>query len=440
VAALETARGGQATITAPALAFTFAPSGRRGAPSRLARVATLGRGMAVWQAPGAAQDLITADRLALRLNADQHPQAAAAEGRVLLAAGARPGSPSRQVQASHLVASFAADGGLRQARAAGSVVLRQGDERALADRADFDPARNSVLLQARPDSAFTHGKVSAASPELTLSAPSVREQGGRVVAEGGVTASLLPRAAQGHSGAGSAAPFGGAGGQPIDIAAQRAALAPKGAAGDFSGAVRLWQGANVMWADRVTFARDAPRFSAVGDVRSTFLAPRGLPEERGGSLAALAGSGHAGRTRPAAPARPMPVMAVADRLDYVGATRQAVYSGHVKVTAGDSILTAQKLRIEFLPAGAPAAPARVRRVVAEGGAQLLEPGRRAAAEQIVYDFAAGLVTLSGGSPSIFDAELGYLAGSTLTFSPSNASIRVESGGGSRTYGEYRIKK
>ncbi|HZT72984.1 MAG TPA: LptA/OstA family protein [Terriglobales bacterium] len=429
-ALLATRRGGTATIVAPALAFAFAPPARRGAV-RLAAVTSIGRGTASWLAPGSEPERITADRLAVRLDASQRPQIVTGAGAVQLTAAG-----GRTLSAQRVRASFGADGRLRAARAAGDVILRQGDEEVRADTADFEPAANALRLAAQPASAFTQGQVAAASPALRLSAPEVRQQNGVTEADGGVVAALLPRAAATPNAPPASAYFGDAA-QAVNIAAQQARIERNGAAGVFTGAVRLWQGANVLWAEQVAFDRAGPRVTASGGVKTTFLAPHGLPAAGGrAGLAALARPG-----RRAAAAGAMPVTITAGRLIYSGAGRQASYSDHVQVSAGDATLTAPRLTVELLPAAAnAAAPARIQRVIASGGAEMRQPGRQAKAERMVYDFTRDEVTLSGGSPSIFDAELGFLSGSTLTFSPSSDSIRVESGAGARSFGEYRVQK
>ena len=58
---------------------------------------------------------------------------------------------------------------------------------------------------------------------------------------------------------------------------------------------------------------------------------------------------------------------------------------------------------------------RVDRVVAEGHVLVLQPNRRAEGEKLVYTAAEDKFVLTGGPPSIFDAEQGKIYGSFVDF-------------------------
>jgi lipopolysaccharide export system protein LptA len=114
----------------------------------------------------------------------------------------------------------------------------------------------------------------------------------------------------------------------------------------------------------------------------------------------------------------------------------------VVLTSAQARLTAGRLQVDLAPSAsktASAGPAVLQRVTASEDVKITQPGREAKAQTVVYDMAENRITMRGGPPSIYDAEHGYLTGETLTFFPSNDTIRVESEPGKRTFGEYRVK-
>ena len=68
---------------------------------------------------------------------------------------------------------------------------------------------------------------------------------------------------------------------------------------------------------------------------------------------------------------------------------------------------------------------RVNRVVAEGHVLILQPNRRAEGEKLVYTAAEDKFVLTGGPPSIFDAEQGRVTGVSLTFFRADDRVLVE---------------
>ncbi len=200
----------------------------------------------------------------------------------------------------------------------------------------------------------------------------------------------------------------------------------------FAGGVRLWQGPDLIAANRIILDRGQATLDAGGEVTSVFQ----VPAPRAKSTA----TAHAGKPAVTA-ARTLLIRA--QSLHFAQRQAWARYQGHVLLTQGPNRLTAPVLTVFFSPqpnAGhTPATPSlRLNRVVATGGVHMSSVGRRGQAAKVIYDPVHNLITLSGGSPSIFDAELGFLTGRSLTFSPSGDTIRVESWSHSRLYTSYRV--
>jgi lipopolysaccharide export system protein LptA len=73
----------------------------------------------------------------------------------------------------------------------------------------------------------------------------------------------------------------------------------------------------------------------------------------------------------------------------------------------------------------PAMPGQIERIVAEERVVITEPRRHATGERLVYTAAEDKFVLTGGPPSIFDAERGKTTGDSLTFYRHDDKVLVE---------------
>jgi lipopolysaccharide export system protein LptA len=64
-------------------------------------------------------------------------------------------------------------------------------------------------------------------------------------------------------------------------------------------------------------------------------------------------------------------------------------------------------------------------MIAEGSVRVQQPNRRAEGEKLVYTAADDRFVLTGGPPSIFDAEQGKITGVSLTFFRRDDRVLVE---------------
>ena len=80
------------------------------------------------------------------------------------------------------------------------------------------------------------------------------------------------------------------------------------------------------------------------------------------------------------------------------------------------------------------------RIVAEGHVVIQEPARRAEGEKLVYTAADDKFVLTGGSPSIFDAERGKITGDSLTFYKRDDRVLVEGRETSPTVTQTRVAR
>jgi lipopolysaccharide export system protein LptA len=72
-----------------------------------------------------------------------------------------------------------------------------------------------------------------------------------------------------------------------------------------------------------------------------------------------------------------------------------------------------------------AGPGQLDRMVAEGDVVIQQPTRRAEGQKLVYMVAEDKFVLTGGPPSIFDAEQGKITGVSLTFFRRDDRVLVE---------------
>ena len=69
--------------------------------------------------------------------------------------------------------------------------------------------------------------------------------------------------------------------------------------------------------------------------------------------------------------------------------------------------------------------ALLERIVAEGTIVISQTSRRATGDRLEYEAAEDKFVLTGGPPSIFDAERGKITGDSLTFYKRDDRVLVE---------------
>jgi lipopolysaccharide export system protein LptA len=118
-------------------------------------------------------------------------------------------------------------------------------------------------------------------------------------------------------------------------------------------------------------------------------------------------------------------------LTYADGERKIVMDGGVTAKGSDTTLTGQKMTVFLLArtqskeTASPGTPGQVERIVAEGGIVITQPTRRATGDQLVFTAAEDKFVLTGGPPSIFDAERGKITGDSLTFYRHDDRVLVE---------------
>jgi lipopolysaccharide export system protein LptA len=141
-----------------------------------------------------------------------------------------------------------------------------------------------------------------------------------------------------------------------------------------------------------------------------------------------------------------PVTILAAGLTYNDADRKIVLGGGVSAKGADVTMTAQKMDVFLVArnhskAGSdPGTPGQLDRIVAQGNIVIAQPSRRATGDRLEYVAADEKFVLTGGPPSIFDAERGKITGDSLTFFRRDDRVLVEGRETSPTVTRTRVAR
>ena len=131
------------------------------------------------------------------------------------------------------------------------------------------------------------------------------------------------------------------------------------------------------------------------------------------------------------PAPSTPITITGLKLTYMDSERKIHYQGGVVAKAAEFTASADTLDAVLLPRSQTtsnqtlAAPGQLDRIIAQGSVVIQQPSRRAEGQKLVYTVAENKFVLSGGPPSIFDAEQGKITGVSLTFFRRDDRVLVE---------------
>jgi lipopolysaccharide export system protein LptA len=133
----------------------------------------------------------------------------------------------------------------------------------------------------------------------------------------------------------------------------------------------------------------------------------------------------------------------AGTLTYWDLENRAKLEENVVVQSVDQRMRAPVLDLFFTRAaagkqGVPGA-AQISRAVGTGGVMVEESDRRATAEKGVYTAEDQKFVLSGGNPTLYDAQEGTTTGRQLTFHIADDTIIVDSAEGMRTLTKHRVQ-
>ncbi len=212
---------------------------------------------------------------------------------------------------------------------------------------------------------------------------------------------------------------------PVHVTAAKMLFTRSTGIARYTGGARLWQGANIVEAPAINFNRDQRSMDAQG-AGSANVNTVLVQQDKKGNL--------------------VPVNVSAARLTYTDQQRQARFEGSVVIRSADGTMTGDHVTV-FLKSREAAAvnnpvatPGQVDRIIADGHVVVQQPARRGTGDKLVYTANDGKFVMTGGSPTIVDAQQGTVTGAALTFYSRDDKVQVEGSGTARAVTTTRVSK
>ncbi|MFY9792259.1 MAG: LPS export ABC transporter periplasmic protein LptC [Candidatus Sulfotelmatobacter sp.] len=423
-------------ITAPIIDF-FVIDGRRLDRAQTSGAAQITITPAANQnsASNAQSTVITASRFDARFSATPEGQSrltsfhGAPDAKIV---NFMPGLPDRVSTSQTLDATFLPEGGIASIVQQGSVVYTDNQPmekrtQAWAEKALYTPVDQILVLSGKP-------RVADGGMITTANTIRINRVTDDAFADGDVKSTYSDLKEQ---------PNGAllASSSPIHVTAARMTAHNSPAIALYEGNARLWQDANIIEAPSIQFDRD--RRSLVAEGNAAQLVSTVLVQEKLGPT----GDKGMAKNQSSKPQRKgenktnkksdekldqdSPVTITSAKLTYADADRQAHYTGGVTAKGTGFEATADEMDVYLLPRSQAStnqslsAPGRLDRMIATGHVVIQQPGRRAEGQTLVYTASDDKFVLTGGPPSIFDAERGKITGVSLTFFRTDDRVLVE---------------
>ena len=380
--------------------------------SRLDRAETSGVAQIALRPPAQAngtETLVTAGKFTAQL--DQNGQLSSIHG----APDARivsknPGQADRISTSQTLDAAFAQGGGIDSIIQQGKVAYEDGERRAWGDRARYNVADQVLLLTGSPRVIDGGMTTTAASMRLNRAT-------GDAFAEGDVKSTYSDLKPQLNGALLASA-------SPIHVTARSMVVHGTPAVATYTGDARLWQDANIVQALSIEF-----------DQNHRSMLARGSPAHLVSSV--LVQTDKSGNSTP--------VAITSLRLTYADSERRAHFDENVVAKGSDFVITAKQMDAflaarDQTAASQSSAVEKLDKIVALGQVGIVQTNRHANGERLVYTAADNKLVLTGGSPSIFDAEHGKITGVSLTFFRRDDRVFVEGNSTSPAVTETRVAR
>ena len=281
---------------------------------------------------------------------------------------------------------FQAGSGIEALLQTGHFTYQAGTQQAFADRARYTPADQILLLSGTP-------RIIDSGMATTARIVKLNRATGDGFAEGGVKTTYSDLKAQ---------PDGAllASSDPIHVTADSMTAHNSPSIATYKGGARLWQDGNVVEAPTIEFQKDQRMIVADSSSRQKVST-------------ALTSTDKSGKTTP--------IHITSNHLVYRDSEREATYHGEVLARGPDMTLTSSQMEVFFAPASqseekiaAGDAQAKLQKIIASGSVVVTQPTRHATGDKLTYTAEDDRFTLTGGPPSIFDAERGKITGVSLT--------------------------
>jgi lipopolysaccharide export system protein LptA len=352
-----------------------------------------------------------------------------------------PGQPDRVSTSQAVDAKFLPQGGIESVIQTGNVVYSDGqapDKRtqAWAASALYTPSDEMLTLTGSP-------RVTTGGMATTAKTVRMNRATGEAVAQGDVKTTYNEVKEQ---------PDGAllASASPIHVTAQSMTAHNAGGAALYAGNARLWQDANIIEAPTIQFDRERRFVTAQGTssqpVQTILVQVRG---QSGGAKGATPPFEKIVVRKPEkaiSPASSSPISITSAKLTYADSERKIHYEGGVVAKGADFAASAQSADAYLLARSQTSShqsfsgPGQLDRMVAQGDVVVQQPSRHANGQQLVYTAADDKFVLTGGPPSIFDAEQGKITGVSLTFFRGDDRVLVEGGASTPVVTQTRVAR
>ena len=393
-------------MTAPAMDF-FVASGR------LTRAETFGSpeiSMLPSDSQPGDRTVITADKFTAQFDSQGQLSQVHGEPNARVVSNAPPQNnvpqPDRITTSDSIDAAFIRKTGIESVIQKGHFKYVSGTQNAVAETARYVPANDLLTLTGSP-------RVTDSGMMTTAGVVLLNRLTGQVLAKDHVKTTyndLKPQS-------------GGAllaSSDPIHVTAQQMIAHGNPSTATYSGGARLWQNANVVEAPSIQFQKE----------QRTVIAEATAKQQVSMVLVGTDKNGKA-----------TPVNVTANRMTYRDSERKAHLEGGVTARGADLTITSNQMDV-FLQsaanAGGPASSSaqaesqksvgegasatqaqtqslsRLDKIIASGSVLITEPNRRVTGDLLTYTALDDKFVLTGGPPSIFDAEHGKITGVSLT--------------------------
>jgi lipopolysaccharide export system protein LptA len=341
-----------------------------------------------------------------------------------------PGQADRISTSDAVDAAFLPQGGIDSITQQGNVVYTDGQQpdkrmQAWADSARYTPADQMLVLTGSP-------RIANDGMATTAKAIRINRSTGDALADGGVKSTYSEMKEQ---------PDGAllASSSPIHVTARSMTAHNTSGVVLYSGNARLWQDANIIEAPTIQFDRDRRFVTAQGTpaqpvqtilVQSERVEAKKVQQKNSSATTKMDGRKLANATPPSVSS---PVSISGAKLTYADSERRLHYEGGVFAKGADFTASAKTLDAYLLsrsqtsnPQGL-VGPGQLDHMVAQDDVVIQQANRRADGQKLVYTVAEDKFVLTGGPPSIFDAEQGKITGVSLTFFRRDDRVLVEGG-------------
>jgi lipopolysaccharide export system protein LptA len=349
-----------------------------------------------------------------------------------------PGEPDRVSTSESVDATFLPQGGIVSVTQQGNVAYTDGQQpdkrlQAWANFARYTPADQMLALTGSP-------RVANGGMATTAKTIRINRATGDALAQGDVKSTYSELKEQ---------PDGAllASASPIHVTAQSMTVHSTPGTALYSGNARLWQDANIIEAPTIQFDRDRRFVTAQGTplqpVQTILVQSEKGQTEKVQTEKVQADQSKAGNTsetekmngkppgKTASRAGSSPISITAAKLTYADSERKVHYEGGVVAKSADFTVSAKTADAYLLARSQTsnhqsfAGPGQLDRMVAQDDVVVQQPRRRADGQKLVYTAAGDKFVLTGGPPSIFDAEQGKITGVSLTFFRRDDRVLVE---------------